>query len=102
MIYVEELKEFYFFDGLIWNHRPDITDIAYNILKELALQFFDYDAYAARKTLEKLGQYKFCQTVMKALAEKPSIFRKQISFDSTLIQETRRVETAKGETANVG
>ncbi len=88
LIYVEELKEFYFFDGLIWNHRPDITDIAYNILKELALQFFDYDAYAARKTLEKLGQYKFCQTVMKALAEKPSIFRKQISFDSTLIQET--------------
>jgi len=88
LIYVEELKEFYFFDGLIWNHRPDITDIAYNILKEIALQFFEYDAYAARKTLEKLGQYKYCQTVMKALAEKPSIFRKQISFDSNLIQET--------------
>lgn len=88
LIYVEELKEFYFFDGLIWNHRPDITDIAYNILKELALQFFDYDAYAARKTLEKLGQYKFCQTVMKALAEKPSIFRKQVFFDSIKIKET--------------
>ncbi len=88
LIYVEELKEFYFFDGLIWNHRPDITDIAYNILKELALQFYDYDIYNARKTLDKLSQYKFCQTVMKALAEKPSIFRKQVSFDSTLIQET--------------
>ena len=88
LIYIEELNRFYFFDGLVWIHRPDITDIAYNILKEIALQFFDYDSYEARKTLDKLGQYKFCQTVMKALAEKPSIFRETVSFDSTVIRET--------------
>lgn len=88
LIYVEEFKKFYFFDSLIWLHRPDITDIAYNILKELALQFFDYDSYAAAKTLEKLGQYKFCQTVMKALAEKQSIYRDTIFFDSSAIKET--------------
>ena len=94
-IYIETEKKYYFFNGLIWQRKSEVTDIAYNILytiiKHYAHNTEDEDQTrikALNTCLSKIEEFKFLNTVMKALAEKPAIFREQITFDGPQIAET--------------
>ena len=96
IIYDESTDYFYAFNGLVWSHQSDANWIAYNylsaILKELLKKAKEdgNSKYFSKllKVKETLGKYSFCKTVMKALAEKPSIFRKMVIFDGANIAET--------------
>ncbi len=94
-IYVENEKKYYFFNGLVWQRQSDISGIAYNMLTAI-VQYYIKKTDAEDQTrlkalssaLTKIEEYKYCTTVMKALSEKPVIFRDQITFDGPQIQET--------------
>lgn len=94
-IYVETEKKYYFFNGLVWQREPDVSGIAYNLLNAILLHYTklcspeDQGMLKAINTaMNKIEEYRFCTTVMKALSEKPAIFREQITFDGPQIQET--------------
>jgi len=96
LIFDESTDCFYSFNGLVWTHQSDANWIAYNylsaILKELLKKAKDEDnsKYFSKllKVKSTLGKYSFCKTVMKALSEKPTIFRKMVTFDGANIAET--------------
>lgn len=94
-IYVETEKKYYFFNGLVWQREPDVSGIAYNILNAILMHYTKECSAedqtrlkAINSALNKIEEYRFCTTVMKALSEKPNIFREQITFDGPQIQET--------------
>lgn len=94
-IYVETEKKYYFFNGLVWQREPDVSGIAYNLLNAILLHYTKLCSpedqarlKAINTAMNKIEEYRFCTTVMKALSEKPAIFREQITFDGPQIQET--------------
>lgn len=95
LIYIESEKKYYFFNGLVWRREPDISGIAYNLLHTI-IQHYVATTKADDQTrikalssaLTKIEEYRYLSTVMRALAEKRSIFRDQISFDGPQIAET--------------
>lgn len=96
LIFDESTDCFYSFNGLVWAHLPDANWVCYNylsaILKELLKRAKEEgnSKYFSKllKVKETLGKYSFCKTVMKALSEKPTIFRKMVTFDGVKIAET--------------
>lgn len=93
LIYVETDKKFYSYNGLVWQRESDITGIAYNILKAIFLHYLEKtntstEINAINHGLTKIEEYRFLKTVMQAVADKPQIFREQITFDGAAIQET--------------
>lgn len=94
-IYLQDLKEFYFFNGLTWEFTSAVSDVAHNILEDIIRHYLrttdkeDTTKIKALNTcLTKIGEYKYCISVMNALKEKNSIYKKQITFDGPQIQET--------------
>lgn len=95
IIYVEIEKKYYFFNGLVWQRESDVSGIAYNLLNAILVHYTKECPEDDQTTLKaisiamnKIEEYRFCTTVMKALSEKPAIFREQITFDGPQIQET--------------
>lgn len=94
-IYLQTEKEFYFFNGLTWEFTSAVADVAHNILEDVIKHYLkstdkeDTTKIKALNTaLTKIGEYKYCISVMNALKEKDSIFKKQVTFDGPQIQET--------------
>lgn len=94
-IYLQQEKEFYFFNGLTWEFTSAVADVAHNILEDIIRHYLKATdkedttkIKALNSCLTKIGEYKYCISVMNALKEKDSIFKKQITFDGPQIQET--------------
>lgn len=95
LIYVETNKKYYSYNGLVWQRESDITGIAYNILHAILFHYLkETDSEdqtrikAINSGLTKIEEYRFLKTIMQAVADKPQIFREQITFDGPAIQET--------------
>jgi len=92
LIYVENEKKHYFFNGHIWTREPDIAGVAYSILANVLRSFIG--RLKSEKTkiyelLQKIEARRFRVELAQDLSGlKPEVFRENVLFDGPTVQES--------------
>jgi hypothetical protein len=91
MIYVEEDKRFYFFDGHVWKYEPDTAGVIYGILGSV-LRYFINIQPTLKNTffplVTKIGDSSFLVKVKKLFGDLEGVHKERIHFDNINIKET--------------
>lgn len=92
LIYVENEKKHYFFNGHIWTREPDIAGVAYSILANVLRSFIG--RLKSEKTkiyelLQKIEARRFRVELAQDLSGlKPEVFRENVLFDGPTVRES--------------
>lgn len=92
LIYVENEKKHYFFNGHIWTREPDIAGISYSILANVLRSFLGISREGKTKIYElllKIEARRFRVELAQDLSGlKPEVFRENVLFDGPTVQES--------------
>jgi len=92
LIYVENEKKHYFFNGHVWTREPDIAGIAYSILANVLRYFLGTSRAGKTKIYElllKIEARRFRVELAQDLSGlKPEVFRENVLFDGPTVQES--------------
>jgi phage/plasmid-associated DNA primase/5S rRNA maturation endonuclease (ribonuclease M5) len=93
MIYTAADERFYFFNGHVWLHQPDMTGIIFNIVSAVMYYFIKYEVYSKTETTEvinKIESRHFRMDVTKEFSQlkDDGVWKEYINFDGPEIKET--------------
>lgn len=92
MIYVEQEKKHYFFNGHIWSREPDVAGIAYTILCAVLRHFLKKRIGSKDEIyelLQKIEARRFrVELVQDFSGLKPEVFREEVLFDGPTVKES--------------
>jgi phage/plasmid-associated DNA primase len=93
MIYTAADERFYFFNGHVWLHQPDMTGIIFNIISAVMYYFLKYEVYTKTETEEvrsKIESRHFRMDVTKEFSQlkDDGVWKEYINFDGPGVKET--------------
>ncbi len=91
MIYVENEKKHYFFNGHTWQREPDMPGIIYNILASILIHFLQKQKKQKgmyREALHKIEGRRFRVEATQDFSNAPEIFKESVMFDGPSVRES--------------